>query len=149
VLDLSLAVASDDGRIPKVLGVEPNVPMVLADPNLLRQAFDNAVANAVHAVEGEGEIEVSVGRRVVDGVDSVEIRFADDRQGMNDDVCAQARAPLFTTRSTGTGLGLSIVERIVQAHGGRLTIASQPGAGTSVSVTLAEAEPPSSAVAPR
>ncbi|MBW2524476.1 MAG: hypothetical protein JRI23_09885 [Deltaproteobacteria bacterium] len=141
ILGRSLAALGGNGRIRKSLAVEPDVPLVYADPNLLRHAFDNVVANAVQAVKDEGELEVTVEHRVVDGLGSVQVHFEDDGRGMCEEVRLQARAPFFTTRSTGTGLGLSIVERIMDAHGGSLSIDSQPGEGTCVSLTLPEVEP--------
>ena len=55
---------------------------------------------------------------------------------MSDAARDHALSPFFTTRPTGTGLGLPIVGRIVEAHGGRVTIRSAPGEGTTVSLVL-------------
>jgi signal transduction histidine kinase len=59
---------------------------------------------------------------------------------MSDEARVQALTPFFTTRSTGTGLGLPIVQRIVEAHGGRVTIVGAPGHGTTVTIVLPEQE---------
>ena len=60
----------------------------------------------------------------------------DAGEGMDAQVRVRAKDPFFTTRPSGTGLGLAIVDRIVDAHDGEVSIASQSGEGTTVSVFL-------------
>jgi len=70
----------------------------------------------------------------------VEVAVRDSGEGMTEETAGQALAPFFTTRPTGTGLGLPIVQRIAEAHGGRVTIEGVPGAGTTVTLVLPEEE---------
>ena len=110
---------------------------IFGDPSLLRQVFDNLVQNAVQAMTAGGKLEVSLARAVREGVDGVLVTVADTGQGMTPEVTARAKDPFFTTRPSGTGLGLAIVDRIVEAHGGELSIESCKGSGTLVRVFLA------------
>ena len=100
------------------------------------------MTNAVQAMGDEGTLALVIRRRRVNDVSSVEVSFADDGEGMDDETRALALAPFFTTRSTGTGLGLPIVARIVEAHGGTIDIQGGPGVGTTVTIVLPEQEGP-------
>lgn len=115
-------------------------PTVEADADLLRHAFDNLVQNAVQAMDARGQLRVRVAARRLRTIPCVVIGFEDTGEGMTDQQLEQARMPFYTSRPSGTGLGLSICDRIVEAHGGKLVIASERGAGTAVSVIL-PAEP--------
>lgn len=116
-LDARVAVAVDDGR--------------------MRQALINLVQNAIHAVEAHRPAdggEIVVRTRAED--DLVVLSVSDNGCGMTSDVCARAFEPLFSTRPFGFGLGMSLVKRIVEQHGGEITIESAPGRGTTVTLRL-------------
>lgn len=117
--------------------VEPTpADRIQADPMLIRQVFENIVNNAMQAMPNGGALTVSVKSHVENEVPGVEISFVDTGEGMDTAVRDRAFDPFFTTRATGTGLGLAIVARIVNAHGGRLQIISDEGAGTEVRIFL-------------
>jgi signal transduction histidine kinase len=83
------------------------------------------------------------------GADHIELHFADDGSGMTQEAKRQAFDPFFTTRrhQGATGLGLHIVHTIVvEKLGGRITLTSEPGAGTTVRLVLPRAAPPATAV---
>jgi signal transduction histidine kinase len=110
---------------------------IRADPLLIRQAVDNVINNAVQAMPTGGTLTIDL--RDVSGAEhGVEIIFNDTGEGMDTAVRRRALDPFFTTRSAGTGLGLAIVARVVDAHGGRLRIFSEPGVGTEVHIFLPE-----------
>jgi signal transduction histidine kinase len=115
------------------------VDRIWADPNLLRQVFDNLISNAVQAMSGGGVLTVTLVNLERDGVPGVEVQIQDTGEGMDTQVRARALDPFFTTRPSGTGLGLAIVARIVDAHGGVLDIKSKSGAGTVMHVFLPRA----------
>ncbi len=108
---------------------------IVGDPVLVRQAIDNVLHNALQAMGSGGNLRVRV-RSAQAGRDGVEVLIRDTGEGMDTVVRKRALDPFFTTRPTGTGLGLAIVARVVDAHGGRLTIRSERGAGTEVRIFL-------------
>lgn len=112
--------------------LEP-LPELLADPDELQQVFLNLVNNALQALDGAGRV-VLTARPAPDGGALVEV--ADNGCGIPAEHLADVFKPFFTTKTQGTGLGLAIVRKIVEAHGGRVTIDSRPGRGTTVSVVL-------------
>ncbi len=114
---------------------------VQADANLLRAAFDNLIQNAAEAMPSGGDIEVNIERENDGGEGDVVVVITDHGTGMDASTLARARDPFFTTRPSGTGLGLPIVERVVEAHGGELSIESALTKGTTVRVRLPDGEP--------
>lgn len=72
--------------------------------------------------------------------DSVFVTVADTGCGISPEVMGSIYEPFLTTKSTGSGLGLLIVRRIVKEHGGSITLASQPGQGTTITVFLPRVE---------
>jgi signal transduction histidine kinase len=116
---------------------EPVSP-VTGDPNLLRQAVDNLVANALQAMPDGGVLSIELRLSEQGGVPGVELAVVDTGEGMSTAVRSRAGDPFFTTRPSGTGLGLAIVGRIVRAHGGKLRIESAAGEGTAARIFLPE-----------
>ena len=113
--------------------VEPGVPAVNADAELLRQAFLNLCVNAVHAMQpGGGRLEVRVRR---DG-DGAAIEFQDSGPGIDPDTLTHVFEPFFTTKANGTGLGLAIVRQAAETHGGTVEVESRPGEGATFRVRL-------------
>lgn len=104
--------------------------LVRADPNLLRLMLDALIENACQAMPGGGVVRVRSSRAERDGARRLRIEVIDTGHGMEPAVLERARDPFFTTRPSGTGLGLPIVERMMEAHGGGLTLLSDPGVGT-------------------
>jgi two-component system, cell cycle sensor histidine kinase and response regulator CckA len=122
---------------------EPGLWRVHADPAQLRQVLLNVVSNALDAMPGGGELELTARNDEHD--DHVVITVRDTGSGMEPDVVARAAEPMFTTKplGAGTGLGLAIASGIVQRAGGRLELRSRPGEGTAVEVLLPAAGAPS------
>jgi signal transduction histidine kinase len=123
--------ASDPSTIATVLA--PDLPLVAADPLVLRRIIENLVANAIDA---GGAVTISTER-----LSESEIRLvvADTGHGMTEAQLAQASNDFFTTKADGTGLGLSIVRRLVTDLHGTLRVDTAPGAGTRVSLTIPRA----------
>jgi signal transduction histidine kinase len=112
--------------------------LVNASPNQLKQVFLNLIANARQAMPDGGTVSLSV-RRVGDRAIAT---VADDGPGIDPAVAERIFEPFFTTRrlTGGTGLGLSVSVGIAEAQGGRLTVASEPGAGATFTLCLPVAD---------
>jgi nitrogen fixation/metabolism regulation signal transduction histidine kinase len=109
--------------------IDPGI-VLKADRGYLKQALGNLIANAADATNGRGMIWIRA-----DLVKTAESRYCriqirDNGCGIPDDVRDRIFLPYFTTKPGGTGLGLAIVEHIVSAHGGKIRVDSQTGAGT-------------------
>lgn len=104
-----------------------------ADALCLRQAVWNLLENAEQASSSQGEIEVS-GDSAPDGC--VLLTVADRGSGVDPAVLPKLFTPFVTTREHGTGLGLATARRIVEAHGGRITIRNREGGGAEVEIAL-------------
>ena len=130
VLD-SLAPQLDAQRIETSVDVPPNT-LVTADREMMRRAILNLVLNSVDAMPRGGELVVtSYFRR-----GGLELEIADSGPGLPEDNQGKIFDPFFTTKATGTGLGLSIVNRIVEAHGGRVTAMNCPEGGAAFTIEL-------------
>ena len=120
------------------LDLEPRLPLVPVDPDKMEQVFLNLVDNATQAMPDGGKL--SVGTHLHNG--HVEFTFADTGTGIPPENLERIFEPLFTTKAKGIGLGLSIVKLLVEAHQGRIDVASVPDQGTQFTVFV----PHSSAV---
>jgi two-component system, OmpR family, sensor kinase len=137
--DVGRRFAQSTGRAVSVHAPEPIT--VLADEQRLRHALDAVVENALHATEAGGAVTIEArvrdGRAVLEVADTgVGIDTA-DRERIFERFARGANAE----RRPGTGLGLPIVKAIVEAHGGRIGVASAPGDGTTATLTLGAPQP--------
>ena len=105
---------------------------VAGDSDQIRQVFWNLARNAVQAMPLGGVLRVST---EVD-LETYRIVFADSGRGMSEVDQRRLFQPFRTNFPSGTGLGMAISYRIVQEHGGRIDVASKPGTGTMITVSL-------------
>lgn len=112
--------------------VATELPQVLVDPDLMKQAILNLLTNALQATPPGGEMMV----RARSTGDRVRIDVIDTGAGIPPDVMPRIFDPYFSTRESGTGLGLPTVRRIVAEHGGEVGVTSERGKGTCFTVTL-------------
>jgi len=113
------------------------------DPYQLRQVFVNVIANAVDASQENAAVlistEVLAPESNGDGQQPktyARITIADHGKGMDKTTRDRLFEPFFSTKKRGTGLGLAIVKQIVEQHGGRISVASQPGEGSKFKIDL-------------
>jgi signal transduction histidine kinase len=107
---------------------------VYCSPQELKQVFLNLVLNAGQAVENDGNIRIAT-----DWVkDDVVVRVEDDGPGIDPKNLDRIFDPFFTTKNVGegTGLGLGIAHQIIRAHGGAISVTSEPGARPTFTVRL-------------
>jgi len=115
-------------------GLLPNCNI---DPERLKEVLVNIIENACEAMKGGGTITI----REEAGADSalgsaVFIHLEDTGPGIPESIQARIFEPFFTTKEEGSGLGLSIAVRIMEEHGGRLSLRSAEGEGTTFSVII-------------
>jgi signal transduction histidine kinase len=117
---------------------DPALPVVSADPLVLRRIIENLVGNAVDSLAGKSDGVVTVGTEAIGGADPAQVRVTvtDTGPGMSRAELDRAFDDFHTTKEGGTGLGLSIVRRLVLDLGGALRIETAPGAGTRAIVEL-------------
>jgi signal transduction histidine kinase len=143
------------GTVPTGIAVRversPDLPMVSAHYEPLRRALHNLVLNACDACEatrtdarthGRTEDaappEISIALRAVANgtAPKVEIVIRDTGVGIPAEQLGRIFEPYFTTKAKGTGLGLALVRQTIHDHGGSIGVASEPGRGTTFTVTL-------------
>jgi len=123
------------GQVELVRDYADGMPIIMADPQHLKQVVVNLVSNSIQAMEqGGGRVTVTT---LSDGEDAYLI-VEDTGPGMDREALKQIFTPFYTTKDVdrGTGLGLSVVHGIVKAHGGVIQVHSVPGQGTRVEVVL-------------
>ena len=124
---VNISIEEDLGRVPRVEGNEAE----------LHEMLTNLIFNAVDAMEEDGQIRVTT--RATDG--EVFLAVSDSGCGMEEDTRRHCMDPFFTTKGdAGSGLGLSTTAGIVNRHGGRIEVESDPGEGTTFRIALRATE---------
>jgi two-component system sporulation sensor kinase A len=118
----------------QIIDATKDKPTVKADTEKIRKGFVNIIQNAIDAMPEGGTLTIK--NRKVKG--KLEIAFKDTGTGMSEEALSKLEGgvPLFTTKAKGMGFGLPICRRIVEAHGGKLSVKSTAGKGTTVTVTI-------------
>jgi len=109
------------------------IPEVLCFPDELNQVWTNIIHNAMQAMENRGTLGIDVYQEE----DKAIVRITDSGKGIPDEIRQRIFEPFFTTKSQGegSGLGLDITRKIVEKHGGKMEVESEPGR-TAFSVIL-------------
>jgi signal transduction histidine kinase len=134
-VDAVRAVASEASArsVAVVADAASGLPLIEVDPVRIREVIGNLLTNALRHTPAGG----TVGVRVRERAETIEIEVRDTGEGMSPEDLAHAFDRFHKGRaSRGAGLGLTIARNLVRAHGGEITIASEPGQGTSVVVAL-------------
>jgi PAS domain S-box-containing protein len=128
-----------DARQQKValeLILDPDLPPVTIDTIQIEQVIINLLRNAVEAMTGDAGPRTVHVRTAATGPDAVEVSVEDTGHGIPAEVGARIFEPFFTTKSAGLGMGLSISTSIIEAHGGRIGVASTSDRGSTFRFTL-------------
>jgi signal transduction histidine kinase len=112
--------------------VQPAQLELTGDREMLRGAIANVVLNAIQASSTGGIVKLELQQE--GSFRAVEV--IDTGRGMSAEVLSRANQPFFTTREKGTGLGLALAQKVAERHGGRLSVASTEGVGTTVRFSL-------------
>jgi PAS domain S-box-containing protein len=107
-------------------------PRIVVDMQKMQRVFINLIKNAIEAMPEGGKL--TIGTSEVN--DSVEFSFSDTGIGISKENMEKIFTPLFTTKTKGMGLGLSICKRMVEAHGGSISVESTVGKGATFKVVI-------------
>ena len=127
---MHLAITRNNIDVEQRLAFE--MPRIMADDKQLEQVFRNMILNALQAMPDDGKLVID-SRPVPDGV---QVTVQDTGIGISDEALSQIFVPFFTTKTKGTGLGLSIVQKIIENHGGIISVESKLGEGTTFEIFL-------------
>ncbi len=122
-------VGSAAGDVEVSRRLRPDLPALAFDRIQIQQIMVNLMRNAVEAMDGASSGKITI---VTDmpSADFVEVAVCDNGPGIAEDMVPRLFEPFATTKATGLGMGLSICKSIVEAHGGRMWAAPNPGGGT-------------------
>ncbi len=111
------------------------VPEIMCSPSQINQVFLNIITNAAHAMGEQGTLILRTERH---DEKTVRIEIQDDGGGIPTSALPKIFDPFFTTKpiGEGTGMGLSISYKIIEAHGGKILVDTEPGIGTTFSILL-------------
>ena len=140
VHEVVVAAQARTQQVVIVLETAAGLPDIRGDRMLLREALLNVVSNAAEAcAAAHGEVAVRVRAVIAPGGSTaplVELVISDTGPGIPRAHLGRLFVPGFTTKETGSGVGLAIAERVVAAHHGRITVDSEEGRGTTITITL-------------
>lgn len=115
------------------LDLTPHLPLTCGDSNQIKQVLINLILNAAEAIDRAGG---TITLRTAHDRAYAIVEVRDDGPGIAEEHRAHLFEPLFTTKPRGMGLGLAISQDIIQHHGGRITLESAPGDGTTFTIWL-------------
>jgi len=135
------------GRAPITARVEldPDLPVIQADPQLISRALQNLALNAIDAMPSGGTLLLRIGHH--DG--AVTVSVSDTGTGLTREECERLFTPYYTTKPHGTGLGLAIVQSVVSDHHGTIKVESEPGRGSTFRIELPVRVPQSQIHSPK
>jgi len=117
----------------------PDLPTASVDAGRLRQVFNNLIKNALEASGATGsppQIRVTTRLLASEAGDHIEIAVADRGEGIPSQILGNVFEPYVTNKTKGTGLGLAIVKKIVEEHGGLVTLENNDGPGACATIRL-------------
>jgi two-component system, NtrC family, sensor histidine kinase HydH len=138
MLQSSMAKAEHEG-VELVIDIRERPLTVMVDHGYLERAVANLVNNAIEASQTGQSVLI----RLLKKNDAAIIRIRDYGKGMDKEVLRHLFIPFYSKKNSGTGLGMAVARKIVEEHGGRITVSSRPAAGTKVALYLPLTNPSS------
>jgi signal transduction histidine kinase len=124
--------AAEQARVTLALDLDPSLPGLRVDTELVRQGLVNLLMNAVQATAAGGQVTLSTTHTS----DEIHFKVVDTGVGIPREEQEEIFKPFFTTRHAGSGLGLSITRGILERHGGRVELESLPGQGSTFTLHI-------------
>jgi nitrogen fixation/metabolism regulation signal transduction histidine kinase len=130
-------------KVSAHLELDERLPKIEADPAQLHRAVQNLMLNALDAMPAGGVLTVRTGRsNAPQAASSVLLEISDTGSGLTKEECERLFTPYYTTKQHGTGLGLAIVQSVISDHGGRISVESEPGRGSTFRIELQDGASP-------
>lgn len=109
-----------------------NFPKLMVDPTPMKRVFTNLFTNALQAMPSGGQLTIRASKTD----EAVLVSVEDTGLGIPEENLPKLFQPLFTTKPKGMGFGLPVCKRLVEAHGGNITVKSQVGKGSTFTITM-------------
>jgi signal transduction histidine kinase len=123
-------------KVQVVLNLDYDERYILCDETQIRQVVLNICKNAVESMEETLNPVLSIITGLNEYSKEVFIKISDNGKGIDNETIKKIGTPFFTTKKTGTGLGLNACYQIIMEHKGRIDIESEPGKGTTFTITI-------------
>jgi len=116
--------------------IEDGMPRMMIDATQIKQLLVNLVQNGIDSISGKGEVKICA--RILNSGDSIELKVIDTGCGIPRENLSKIFTPFFTTKKMGkgTGLGMAIAYGVVKMHSGDISVESEEGKGTTISIRL-------------
>lgn len=121
-----------EGKVTTKVQLAEDLPPFIMDAGNLRRVIAHLISNAINAMPEGGTLTITTSRRN----HFAQIQVADTGVGIPPKILPHIFDPFFTTKSSGPGLGLAMVHKIIKQHGGQIQVESEPGKGTTFTITL-------------
>ncbi len=125
-----ISAEAQKNQIEVAIDIPANSPALEADSDKIKQVLLNIFLNSLAAMKNGGRLSI----RLVPEKDNIAVIITDTGGGIEKEDLPRIYDPYFTSKPAGTGLGLAVVQKIMEAHGGAVSVESTPGRGTGVSL---------------
>ncbi|MFQ5594646.1 MAG: GAF domain-containing protein [Anaerolineae bacterium] len=124
--------AVDRPRVQIEAHLDPELPLIRADADQLKQIFLNLALNGIEAMAGRGRLTVTTAGRA----NGITVGFTDEGTGIAPADIEHIFEPFYTTKPDGLGIGLSVSRSLIEAHGGQIQVSSREGEGATFEIHL-------------
>lgn len=121
-----------ESKVTVKVQLAEDLPHFIMDAGNLRRVIAHLISNAINAMPEGGTLTITTSKRN----HFAQIQVADTGVGIPPKILPHIFDPFFTTKSSGPGLGLAMVHKIIKQHGGQINVESEPGKGTTFTITL-------------